>query len=44
VLLIVDGGDRLTFVCGGEENMDDALFGGGIDVFALEEIIDLIVT
>ena len=43
-LLIVDGSDGLAFMRGGQKNMDDALLGSGIDVSALEEIIDLIVT
>jgi hypothetical protein len=42
-LLVVDGGDGLAFVRSGEEDMDDALLGRGVDFFALEEIIDLVV-
>jgi len=43
VLLVVDGGDGLAFVRGGHEDVDDALLGLGIDFFAFEKVVNLVV-
>ena len=42
-LLVVNGGDGLAFVGGGHEDVDQALFGLGVDLFAFEEVINLVV-
>ncbi len=41
--MVVDGGDGLAFVGGGQEDVDDALLGFGINFFAFEKVVDLVV-
>ena len=43
-LLIVNGGDRLAFVCRGDKDVDDALLSYRINFSTFEKVVDLIIT